>query len=442
MEKQNFKDKIKGSITIKIISILIMILLLMIPNFMVSDLIRERSSRKTEIEKEIGKSYGRHQKIMAPILRIPYLKEYKDSNNRLTSSTGIISISPQQTTIDGRIQTDTRKRSIYEIVIYNSQLDINTSFDLKQAQFNQILDWEDYSFDLSRAYFIVGISDPNGLSENSQIKMGDNVLPFTDNENINLQNMAWIKSDIVDITEKQDFSIQCKLDFKGTRSLMIEPIGEQVIVNLESQWIDPSFIGQQLPDNYDITEAGFKSKWVVNRFAHSYPKYWLNDAANFVNKNYSFGVKLIQPIDEYGKNKRTAKYALLIISLTFGIFFFFEILLKKNIHPIQYTLIGFALTLFYLLLLSITEHLGFDLAYIISSAATITLIISYTKFILESVKGTAILSALMIFLFGYIFVILQMQDFALVMGAIALFLVLATVMMLSRKVNWYQIGKS
>ena len=442
MEKQNFKDKIKGSITIKIISILIMILLLMIPNFMVSDLIRERSSRKTEIENEIGKSYGRHQKIMAPILRIPYLKEYKDSNNRLTSSTGIISISPQQTTIDGRIQTDTRKRSIYEIVIYNSQLDINTSFDLKQAQFNQILDWEDYSFDLSRAYFIVGISDPNGLSENSQIKMGDNVLPFTDNENINLQNMAWIKSDIVDITEKQDFSIQCKLDFKGTRSLMIEPIGEQVIVNLESQWIDPSFIGQQLPDNYDITEAGFKSKWVVNRFAHSYPKYWLNDAANFVNKNYSFGVKLIQPIDEYGKNKRTAKYALLIISLTFGIFFFFEILLKKNIHPIQYTLIGFALTLFYLLLLSITEHLGFDLAYIISSAATITLIISYTKFILESVKGTAILSALMIFLFGYIFVILQMQDFALVMGAIALFLVLATVMMLSRKVNWYQIGKS
>jgi len=179
----------------------------------------------------------------------------------------------------------------------------------------------------------------------------------------------------------------------------------------------------------------------VNKFSHRHPLIWQSDSKALESSAY-FGVNLIQPISEYGKNFRTSKYALLIISLTFGIFFFFEILLKKSIHPIQYTLVGFALTIFYLLLLSITEHLGFDKAYLISSIATISLIVVYTHFILKRIGASTLLLGLLSALFGYVFIILQMQDFALLAGAVALFVVLATVMLLSRNVNWYNVGKT
>ena len=158
-------------------------------------------------------------------------------------------------------------------------------------------------------------------------------------------------------------------------------MGDMVEVHMKSSWPDPSFIGNQLPV-HDVTDTGFSAKWNVNKFSHQIPAIWQKDQ-DALNVSSDFGVNLIQPINEYGKNFRTSKYALLIISLTFGIFFFFEVLLKKSIHPIQYTLVGFALTVFYLLLLSITEHLGFNPAYGISSIATISLIVVYTHFILQ-----------------------------------------------------------
>ena len=437
MENKLIRPRKNNSIVIKIIFILFMILLLMIPNFLIQNLIHERSSRKTEIENEVAKSYGQKQKVMSPILRIPYSKSNTNSKGEIYYTNGTVSFTPNETTIDGNIITDTRKRSIYEVVIYDSEIKIKSDIPITKLDATT---YHGYKLDYTKAYLAIGISDPNGLSDATTINVNGKPIALDGMSDIVCPNLRFVKTLPFTILPNGTVDITTNLILKGTKSLLFEPIGNKLDIKLKSPWADPSFVGTKLPNSHDITSEGFAGKWVVNKYAHNYPKTWTNDAST-LKQNFAFGVNLIQPIDEYGKNSRTAKYALLIIALTFGIFFFFEILFKKLIHPIQYALVGFALTIFFLLLLSITEHLGFDLAYLMSSIATVGLIVGYASFILDSKKATIILALLLAGLFGYIFIILQMQDFALLAGAIALFAVLAIVMILSRKVNWYELSR-
>lgn len=435
------KFAIRNSIIVKVLFILFMMLLLMIPNMMIRDLIRERSARKNQIEYDVAKSYGQEQNVMPPILRIPYTKKYKNNYGNEVTKSGTVSYYPDKTVIDGTINTDIRKRSIYEVVVYNSELDIQSNIlhSIPKSTGGE------YEYDYENAYLIIGLSDPSGLRDDSSIRVNGKEIPLDGATSIesgegHVYSYKWIKTENFSISPKSELKTMTNLKFKGTKSLSIEPVGESMKVKLTSPWMDPSFVGTELP-NYDITSEGFTSTWEVNKFIHNRPQHFL-DYHGSLHQGFSFGVNLIQPVDEYGKNNRTAKYALLLISLTFGIFFFFEVLFKELIHPIQYTLVGFALTIFFLLLLSITEHLGFDSAYLISSSATIAMIATYSSSILRSRKAIYILSLLLIGLFGYIFIILQMQDFALLAGALSLFTVLAIVMFLSRNINWYKLSES
>jgi len=427
MTTTNIKPKKNNTILIKIIFILFMIVLLMIPNLMIRGLINERSSRKTEIEREIAKSYGKSQKVMSPILRIPY------TTKKSLTVKGMLSLAPNDTKIAGTIKPSVRERSIYEIVVYDAEMNINSDIQIKPGS-----QYADYKLDYSKAQLLIGLADPNGINDNSIFKVNGKQIELEGISNFASNTLHFIETKPFAIKPESTVNLEVQLDFRGSRSLTIEPIGETTKVDLQSSWPDPSFVGSKLPSNRDITEAGFTSRWTTNKFAHNYPKQWTEDSK--LNQNYEYGVKLIQPVDEYGKNSRTAKYALLIIVLSFSIFFLFEILQKNPIHPVQYGLIGFAVTIFFLLLLSITEHLGFDLAYFISGLATIGLIVSYTSYFLASSRSSFILLLLLSALFGYIFIILQMQDFALLAGSLALFAVLSMVMLLSRKVDWYKLG--
>jgi len=436
MEVTNIKLKRNSSVILKVVFILIMIALLMIPNFMIQGLIYERSGRKAEIESEIAKSYGQSQKVMAPILRVPYTKTTKYKNGETSVAKGDFSFSSNETKIDGNITPSLRRRSIYDIVVYDAALQIESELNISQPDNNLFPSLE---LDYSQAYMIIGLADPNGLTDESTMLVNGKAVEFDGVSTYKNHSLHFVKTKSFAVTPESALAINIDLRLKGTKSLTIEPSGEKTTVDLQSPWPDPSFVGTKLPNSRDITEKGFTSKWNINKYAHNYPKQWINDHES-LNQNFEFGVKLLQPIDEYGKNSRTAKYALLIIVLCFAIFFFFEILFKKQIHPIQYTMIGFALTIFFLLLLSITEHLGFDKAYLISSIATVGLIVVYTNFILVTKKATVTLAFLLTGLFSYIFIILQMEDFALLAGALALFVVLAAVMFLSRKVDWYNLS--
>ena len=436
MKDQIIKIKNANSPLLKVLFILIMTLLLMIPNMLIQNLIIERSQRKATIEAEVSKSYGQEQKVMAPILRIPYTVVTENRDGTTFSKTGTISSTPTETDVVGDLNTATRKRSIYQVVVYDADLDIKSKISLPSLTDEA---YAQHTFHYDQAHILIGLSDPHGLSDSSTFKINGTSLALNGLSTFRNSNLRYIQSENFTYAPDKPLDVEVELGLRGTKSLMIEPNGIRMKITMNSPWPDPSFVGKQLPVSSDINN-GFTSTWITNQYSHDHPAFWVDDH-QLKNRDSAFGVNLIQPVSEYGKNSRTAKYALLIISLTFGIFFFFEILQKKRVHPIQYILIGFALTVFYLLLLSITEHLGFDKAYGIASAATIGLIVTYARPILETRKSTGALGILLSGLFTYIFVILQMQEFALLAGSLALFAVLSLVMMLSRKVDWYKLNQ-
>lgn len=430
MELQKIKNSISQSVTLKLLSIFFLTIILMIPNAMIKDLIRERSNRKAQVETEVERSYGSAQTIGVPVINVPYTVERIAKDGTAYTNEGIISISPDKTEIDGEIMDESRKRSIYEVIVYQSTINIEQRFELASLDLS---DLKDYQLDYDHAFLTFFMSDVKGLGSDQTIKVNGKEIKMKGlmkGERIN----AYVESEKFSIKAGESLDIISQLNIKGTRSLSFEPIGNEFTVDLSSTYPHPSFIGNALPDSHDVSDAGFTSRWTANKFSHAYAGY--SRGIEYGKLGSTFGVNLIQPVDGYAKNLRTAKYALLIIALTFGTFFLFEALNNKKIHVVQYLLVGFALTIFFLLLIAITEHLGFDVAYFLSSVATIGLITSYISFVLKSRKSTMVLLALLIGLFGYIFVILQLIDYALLAGALALFALLAIIMMVSRNVDW------
>jgi len=438
MTNNTLINKFKQSVGLKVITILVMIVLLIIPNALIQEVINERSARKTTVENEVASSYGQEQIIYPAFVKIPYVRTQYNTDNKPYTKEGYIGISANNSVFDASVTTSTRQRSIFEVVVYDAKVANKSTFDWQSFKPEE---WKEYQFDFEKAYLVYGIKDANGITDSVVVTANGTPLTIEGNTNINVGGFYWLKTENFVVDVEQPLTINSNWLIKGTKGLYFEPMGDLVEVNMQSPWPDPSFTGKNLPTKHDVTNNGFTAKWKLNKFSHKHPQIWQNDKTA-ITANAFFGVNLIQPINEYGKNFRTSKYALLIIALTFGIFFFFEVLLKKSIHPIQYTLVGFALTVFYLLLLSISEHLGFNLAYLTSSIATILLIVVYTHFILKRIGASTLLLGLLSALFAYVFIILQMQDFALLAGAIALFVVLATVMLLSRNIDWYNLGKN
>jgi inner membrane protein len=225
------------------------------------------------------------------------------------------------------------------------------------------------------------------------------------------------------------------LNINGSESINFIPVGKQTNVDLDSDWANPSFEGSFLPNTRDINETGFNASWKVLHLNRSYPQQWIGTKYNIDES--SFGVKLLLPVDHYQKSLRSVKYAIMFISLTFLIFFFTEILNKKRIHPIQYLLVGLGLSVFYTLLVSLSEQINFNLAYLLASLSIITLITAYSYSMLKNIKLTVIVAFVLSVLYTFLFTVIQLQDYSLLLGSIGLFLALAIVMYLSRKVDWY-----
>lgn len=252
------------------------------------------------------------------------------------------------------------------------------------------------------------------------------------------------------------------LDLNGSSSLGFLPMGKVTEVSINAPWTTPSFTGAFLPDTREVNEAGFSARWKVLHLNRNFPQAWKGNQYYFSlselastedmlmppalrggseikpgQQNFAFGVNLLMPVDQYRKSMRSVKYAIMFISLTFLTFFFVEILNRKRIHPIQYLLVGLALCIFFALLLAISEHTAFNLAYILSALAVTALIGIYVSAVFKSRKLTAMLSLLLVLMYGFIFTLLQLEDYALLIGSIVLFIILAVVMYISRRIDWY-----
>ncbi|HKL14294.1 MAG TPA: cell envelope integrity protein CreD, partial [Balneolaceae bacterium] len=235
----------------------------------------------------------------------------------------------------------------------------------------------------------------------------------------------------------QAYSFAFELVLNGSTGLLFSPVGEETSVQLESDWTNPSFAGSFLPAVREVNDDGFQSEWKVLHLNRNFPQQW--NGANKEVASTTFGVDLLLPVDEYQKTMRTAKYAIMFIALTFLTFFMIELLSGSVIHPVQYLLTGFALLIFYTLLLSISEYIAFGLAYLIAAAAIISLITVYSFSVLPDKRKTGIVFGVLTLLYGYLYILLQLQDYALLMGSIGLFTVLASVMYLTRQIDWFEI---
>ncbi|MDR2885943.1 MAG: cell envelope integrity protein CreD [Rikenellaceae bacterium] len=417
-----------------------LILLLLIPAMLVSNLIRERAERQQEVIDEVSSKWAEDQTILGPVLVIPYWSH--ETDEIADAKTGVIRkiekqvkrlcyVLPEELRVDGELIPQTRKRSIFKITVYQAALDIRGKF--APVDFEE-LDIKPEDLVAEQAQVCFGLSDFRGLEEQINVELDGQSLKLIPNMVRNELIETGLAANLkLDPKAGHDFSM--KLNIRGSEQFYITPVGARTDVTLRSTYANPSFIGNFLPNTpAGITEAGFTAEWSILNLNRSYPQSWKDDSQS-VYESY-FGVELLQPTDTYTKTTKAVKYALLFIALTFVLYFLLEILQKRNVHPMQYVLVGLALCLFYTLLLSISEYTGFNWAYLIASAATIGLITWYSNTIFRKWSVAVLLAVGLALLYCFIFVLLQLQDGALLFGSIGLFVLLAAIMYYSRKVDW------
>lgn len=434
-------NSLKHNIYFKIGTIILICLLLLIPTSMIKGLIFERESTQNTAIEEVSSKWGEEQTISGPFITIPYyryIKEFskKDSSEKITQIKEFIHILPSELKISGSINPEKRNRGIYEIVVYNSKLNISGSF--KKIDLST-LEIQKQNILLDKAEFVVGIDDLRGIEK--QVNLNWNSKQISFNPGVSSKDVvgSGINAVIsIDSNDSLSYKFDLSLDLKGSQLLYFTPLGKITDVNLKSNWSNPSFNGAFLPDSRTVNNKGFTANWNVLHLNRNYPQMWLND--HYSISESSFGIDLILPVDNYQKSYRSIKYAILFIVFTFLVFFFIEVLNKVFIHPIQYILVGVALIVFYTLLLSISEHIHFNLAFILSSISTLLLISGYVLAILKSKKLTYLISGILIILYSFIFVIIQLQDYSLLIGSIGIFIILCLVMYFSRKIDWYNIN--
>ena len=426
------KNKLSQSITFKIGTIAFLILLMLIPTGMIRNLIRERQATGLETVNEISEKWGTRQTVTGPVLIIPYAKvDFYQKEQKPVKQ--YLHVLPESLKINGEVNPQIRYRGIYKVVAYYSNMDVSGIFTLPDFENLQI---PQENILWNEATLQVGISDMRGIQNDIKINWNDETLkvsPGIDSHHgIGYSGF----STSFPVTEGADsYSFDFDLKLNGSGNLKFVPVGKTTDIEISSVWNTPSFTGAFLPDERQISDSGFVAKWNILQLNRNFPQTWVNNKYNIDES--SFGVNLLLPVDQYQKSMRSAKYAIMFIALTFIIFLFVEILNKKRIHPVQYILVSFGLLLFYTLLLSLAEHIGFNLAYIISGVAIVGLITSYSQSIFKKTRLTLIMGGALSFLYIFLFVVLQLQDFALLLGSIGLFIILAIIMYLSRKIDWY-----
>jgi inner membrane protein len=424
--------EISGRYTIKGLITGFLILAMMIPAIFIQELVREREQRQREVSGEVSQKWSSAQTISGPYIYLPYRSVETTEDGKTRNIQRHYWILPEKLEVDGNVDHEIRKRSIYQVLLYRTVLSVKGQFQFllpKELDSSAIL-WED-------ARICVGISDFKGIEERISVRFRDTDyelspgLPATDIDAKGLS--APIHLIAADIGKAWDLSTTLRI--KGSGQLHFKPMSGNSAYRLSSSWPSPSFDGNSLPSEKTVSDSGFTARWTFNK---------ANLPFNTVLRDFSiddeaiaFGVTLLQPADHYSKTTRSVKYALLFIGLTFALCFILEILQKRPLHPVQYVLVGMALVIFYTLLLSISEFLEFDFAYLIAASATVLLVSLYAWSHFRKSSTAWLFVAVLGGLYGFIFVLIRLEDTALLVGSIALFLVLAAVMYASRKVRWY-----
>ncbi len=421
----------RNATSTKMIIIGILALLLMIPTGMIEGLIDEREGRQAAVIREIGSKWGREQTVTGPVVKVPYLERVINSEGREIVKRRDLYLLPDTLEIKALVDPSARYRGIYEAVVYSSEIRMRGDFDLELLK-QSVVAYDDILFD--DATILLCMTDMKGVRDQIVASVNGQELEMNPGFQGRVVSSS-VGAPIEGFREMAELTFDFAINLNGNSQLRFVPVGKETRVEMTSAWTSPSFSGSFLPVERDISESGFRADWKVLHFNRDLPQLW--SSRNIDLEKYAFGVSFIIPADIYQQSTRMVKYAIMFIGFTFSAFFLAEILTRKKVHPVQYLLIGFALVLFYVLLISLSEHLTFAYAYVVASAATIALISCYAVSALRSRRMGMIVAAILSGLYGYMYVLLNLEDYSLLMGGIGLFAVLAAIMYLTRRIDWY-----
>jgi len=423
-----FIERVGKSVELRLVAIALITLILMIPLAIIAELVNDRSDTRQETLADIGEEWSSKQTLLGPVIVVPFT-----SSDYISTSTGDLRKTPKQAfflpdflSITGSIEPEIRYRGIYQTILYTADLTISGAFD--SVDFSRwSVDQKDIRW--QEAYVAFGITDMRGVKEEIQINWSGDTLSFESGMQDAVRLTPAGVSAPINAQQPSEFSFHLKLD--GNDELMFVPVGKSTKIDLTSSWDSPSFQGAFLPDDRSITDQGFSANWQVLDLNRAFPQSWRGEAEILLEES-AFGLSLYPPVDQYRKTQRSTRYGFLLIGLTLLFFFLTELRIGLRAHPFQYILVGLDLCLFFLMLLSLGEHLAFNYAYLFSSIATIGLASLYAGSIYQSYKIGLLTTGILTLLYFFIFMLLQLQEFALFAGSIGLFLLLALTMYLTR----------
>ena len=418
----------------KMLAVGMLVLLLLIPANLVQNLIRERESTQNSAISEITSIWGGDQMIVGPYVSIPFLDPItvtnEDGSKTVSYARKNLHILPE--VLDGAVDIVPENRSlgIYEAIVYEGDMKFSGRFVLPDFA---TLGIQEKYIEWNKAVVNMGVTDLRGVEGSVDFTWNDEVLEM----NSGLSSTEIYPSGIhasVFIEKDKEYNFNISSTLRGSNSFSVVPFGKQTKFSMNSPWQEPSFKGSYATTAYTPASDGFKATWEVSHLNRNYPQAWsgrkYNPTVDF------FGTEFIQSVDTYSKTNRVTKYAILTIALTFMVFYFSELINASSVNALQYVLIGLALVLFYTLLLSFSEHLGFNYAYLLAAVMTVMMEFFYAKSVLKSSKLAGYVAGVLSLLYTFIFVLIQLKDFALVAGSLGLFAILGGIMYISRNIEW------
>lgn len=426
------------ALLMRVLGMGLLVILLQIPILNIDGLISERRSTRDNAVAEVTQKWGEKQILKGPQIIVPYLINVK----RPQGTAWIIEpeeryavFLPERLDADIKIQSEIRYRSIYGIPLYRAWIELDGEFDrekMETAAGNLGLQWD-------QAQFVIAISDPKSVKGDTSLQFNAREITLEPGTGAGLTGQNGFHAPLNLTTGNGKSKFKIAIEMGGSDGFYVAPVGRHSSIRIASNWADPSFQGNWLPSQRTITNQGFNALWEIPYLGRNYPQSWFENCAQLEQKMEEsvVGVDLAFPLDTYGKTERSIKYELIFIGLTFIGFWLFEILSGVRLHPVQYLLVGGAICLFYLLLLSLAEHIGFLSAYFIAAFMVVSLVTVYAKNVLKGSGRAGLVGGGMAALYLYLLALLQEQEYSLLAGSIGLFVILALIMFLTRNVSWY-----
>jgi len=440
-------QRLARSPAFKFFLIAFLILLLLIPLVLVIGLVSEREGRARQVEGDVARTWGGTQQLSGPFLVVPYSVRVEaiqgDRRIEQVQERRAVFL-PERLDIKADATSKVLHRSIFDVVVYTARITLSGRFltpDMTEVAADaQVVRWND-------AVFALGLADVSGLKEAANLSLnGQRQLPFAPSLGIPTvtQNGIHVRlSSAADQLQAEPnatikpFEFKLELIFGGSSSLDFAPVARETSLTMTSDWPHPSFSGSFLPIDRSIGVGGFTASWRIPHLARSVPQSWSLVAAGIDRfQPYAFGVHFYKPVDFYSLVNRSAKYAVLLLALAFMAVFVLELVSTRRVHPIEYLFVGLAMIFFYVLLLSLAEQVGFAAAYLIAAGASGGMLALYVGKVLQSRPGGVGMLAVFAVLYGLLYLILTLEDYALLAGAILGFAALTTVMFTTLGIDW------